>query len=44
MGTETRGAQVPDDHVLGFGVKVMVVQVLGKYLIIGHLEPWGNCT
>ena len=30
---------VPNSWVLGFWVIVVVVQVLGKYMIIGYLDP-----
>ena len=33
------GVHVPNNKGLGFGVKVIIVQVLGKYMIIGHLDP-----
>ena len=31
--------QVPNNQVLGFGLVVIVVQALGKYMIIGYLDP-----
>ena len=30
---------VPNNWLLGFWVKVIIVQVLGKYMIIGYLDP-----
>ena len=30
---------VPNNQVLGFWVIVIIVQVLGKYIIIGYLDP-----
>ena len=29
--------------MLGFWVIVIIAQVLGKYMIIGYLDPFGNC-
>ena len=29
----------PITEYLGFGVIVIIVQVLGKYMIIGYLDP-----
>ena len=31
--------QVPNNWVLGFFVIVIIVQVLGKYMIIRYLDP-----
>ena len=33
--------QVPNNQVLDFRVIVMMVQVLGKYMIIRYLDPKG---
>ena len=33
--------QVPNNQVLGIWVIVLVVQVLGKYMTIGYLDPQG---
>ena len=33
---------VPNNQVLGFWVIVIVVQVLGKYMIIRYLDPKGS--
>ena len=35
----TQRVQVPNNEVLGIGVIVMIVQVLGKYMIIRYLDP-----
>ena len=35
----TQRVQVPNNLVLGFWVIVIIVQVLGKYMIIGYLDP-----
>ena len=34
-----QGVQVPNNWVLGFWVIVIIVQVLGKYMIIRYLDP-----
>ena len=34
--------QVPDNQVLGYWVIVVIVQVLGKYRIVGYLDPEGE--
>ena len=34
-----RGSKYPIIRYLGFWVIVMIVQVLGKYMIIGYLDP-----
>ena len=31
----------PKNQVLGIWIIVIIVQVLGKYLIIWYLDPWG---
>ena len=33
--------QVPNDYVLGFRIIVVIVQVLGKYMIIWYSDPFG---
>ena len=38
-GPVTQRVQVPNNSVLGFWVIVIVVQVLGKYMIIKYLDP-----
>ena len=35
----TQRVQVPNNEVLWFWVIVIIVQVLGKYMIIGYLYP-----
>ena len=35
----TQRVQVPNNQVLGFWVMVFIVQALGKYMIIGYLDP-----
>ena len=35
----TQRVQVPNNWVLGFWVIVIIVQVLGRYMIIGYLDP-----
>ena len=35
----TLRVHVPNNQVLGFWVIVIIVQVLGKYMIIGYLDP-----
>ena len=35
----TRRVQVPNNWVLGFWAIGMIVQVLGKYMIIRYLDP-----
>ena len=35
----TPRVQVPNNWVLGIWVLVIIVQVWGKYMIIGHLDP-----
>ena len=35
----THRVQVPHNQVLGFWVIVILVQVLGKYMIIRYLDP-----
>ena len=37
----TLRVHVPNDWVLGVLVLAIVVQVLGKYMIIEYLNPWG---
>ena len=32
---------VPNNKGLGFWVIVIIVQVLGKHMIFGYLDPWG---
>ena len=34
-----RGSKDPIIRYLGFGVVVIIVQVLGRYEIIGYLDP-----
>ena len=36
---KTQSVQVPHSWVLGFGVIVIVVKVLGKYMINRYLDP-----
>ena len=31
--------QVPKNLVLGFGVRGIIVQILGRYMIIRYLDP-----
>ena len=38
----TLRVHVPNTKVLRIWVIVIVVQVLGKYRIIGYLDPWGK--
>ena len=38
-GSESQRVHVPNNKVLGFWVIVILVQVLGKYMIIGYLDP-----
>ena len=35
----TQRVHVPNNQVLGIWVPVILVQVLGKYIIIGYLDP-----
>ena len=35
----TLRVQVPKKKVLGILVIIILVQVLGKYMIVGHLDP-----
>ena len=35
----TQRVHVPNNWVLGFWVVVIMVQVLGKYMTIGYLDP-----
>ena len=37
-----RRVQVPNNYVLGFRVIVIIVQVLGKYMIIMYLDQKGR--
>ena len=37
----TLRVQVPKNQVLGFGMIVILVSALGKYMIIGYLDPKG---
>ena len=37
---QTQRVQVPNNLVLGCWVIGMIVQVLGKYVIIRYLDPW----
>ena len=30
-----------NDYALGLWVKVIIVQVLGKYMVLGYLDPQG---
>ena len=39
-GILTQRVHVPNDQVLAFWVIVIIVQVLGKYMIIGLLGTW----
>ena len=39
QGKTAERVQVRNNWVLGFGVIVIVVQVLGKYMIIRYLDP-----
>ena len=39
ISTKTLRVHVPNNQVLGIWVIVIVGQVLGKYVIIGHLDP-----
>ena len=34
--------QVPNNEVLGCGVIIIMVQVLGKYMIVRYLDPLGK--
>ena len=34
----TQRVQVPNNLLLGFRVLVIIVQVLGKYIVIGYLD------
>ena len=36
---QTLGVHVPNNWVLGIRILVFVVQVRGKYMIIGYLDP-----
>ena len=38
----TQRVQVPNNKVLGSRLIVIAVQVLGKYMIIGYLDPLGH--
>ena len=38
-GHKTVMVQVPSNWVLSFGVMVILVHVLGKYMTIGYLDP-----
>ena len=40
--TLSQRVQVPNNCVLGFGVIVIRVQVLSKYMIVGYLDPQGE--
>ena len=40
-GVLTQRVHVPNNEVLGFWVIVVIVQVLGKYMIIRYLDPEG---
>ena len=35
---------MPNKKVIGFMVLAIIVQVLGKYMIIRYLDPWGKYT
>ena len=35
----TLRVQVPNNLVLGFWVRIFLVQVLGKYIIVRYLDP-----
>ena len=39
---KTLRVHVPNNEVLGFWVVVIIVQVLGKYMIIEYLHPQGE--
>ena len=39
LSTFPRGSKYPIMLYMGFGVVVLIAQVLGKYVIIGHLDP-----
>ena len=41
LSTVPGRVQVPNYWVLGFWVIVIIVQVLGKYMNIGYLDPQG---
>ena len=34
-----RGSKYPITRYLGFGELVIMVEILGKYMIIGYLDP-----
>ena len=42
LNMSTLPSEVPNNLVLGFWVIIIIVQVLGKCMIIGNLGPEGN--
>ena len=39
LHTVTQRVQVPNIELLGFRVIIIIVQVLGKYMMVGYLDP-----
>ena len=39
VGYITQRVRVPNNLVLGFWVIVIIIQVLGKYMVISYLDP-----
>ena len=33
---------MPHNWVLGIWVKVLLIHILGKYMVIKYLDPWGK--